>query len=39
MILIFNKIDAYTYVKKERDDLTPITRKLFTRRLKRFLDV
>ena len=25
-ILIFNKIDAFTYVKKDEDDLTPITR-------------
>ena len=25
-ILLFNKIDAYTYVKKEEDDLTPPTR-------------
>lgn len=25
-ILIFNKIDAYTYVKKDEDDLAPITR-------------
>ena len=24
--LVFNKIDAYTYVKKEEDDLTPATR-------------
>jgi GTPase len=26
-ILIFNKIDAFTYVKKDEDDLTPVTRK------------
>ncbi len=26
VFLIFNKIDAYTYVKKEEDDLTPATR-------------
>ena len=25
-ILIFNKIDAFTYVKKDEDDLTPITK-------------
>lgn len=25
-ILVFNKIDAFTYVKKEEDDLTPMTR-------------
>jgi len=25
-ILVFNKIDAYTYVKKDEDDLTEITR-------------
>lgn len=25
-ILIFNKIDAYTYIKKDEDDLTPTTR-------------
>jgi GTP-binding protein HflX len=25
-IVLFNKIDAYTYVKKEEDDLTPISR-------------
>lgn len=25
-IMVFNKIDAFTYVKKEEDDLTPITR-------------
>ena len=24
--LVFNKIDAYTYIKKEEDDLTPATR-------------
>ncbi|MCD7972960.1 MAG: GTPase HflX [Candidatus Azobacteroides sp.] len=26
MIIVFNKIDAYTYVKKEEDDLTPRTK-------------
>jgi GTP-binding protein HflX len=26
VILVFNKIDAYTYVKKDEDDLTEITR-------------
>ena len=25
--LVFNKIDAYTYIKKEEDDLTPATRR------------
>ena len=25
--LVFNKIDAYTYEKKDEDDLTPVTRK------------
>lgn len=25
-ILVFNKIDAYTYIEKEADDLTPMTR-------------
>ena len=26
MILVFNKIDSYTYTKKEQDDLTPVTK-------------
>ena len=26
VLIIFNKIDAYTYVKKDEDDLTPKTR-------------
>ncbi len=26
IILVFNKIDAFTYVKKDEDDLSPITR-------------
>ncbi|MBQ0015456.1 MAG: GTPase HflX [Bacteroidales bacterium] len=26
VIMVFNKIDAYTYVEKEADDLTPITK-------------
>ena len=26
VFLVFNKIDAYTYIKKEEDDLTPATR-------------
>ena len=26
VFLVFNKVDAYTYVKKEEDDLTPSTR-------------
>lgn len=30
VIIIFNKIDAYTYVKKENDDLTPKTLENFT---------
>jgi GTPase len=25
-IVLFNKIDAYTYIKKEEDDLTPLTK-------------
>lgn len=29
-IIVFNKIDAYTYVKKDEDDLTPRTRENFT---------
>ena len=32
MILVFNKIDAYTYVEKAPDDLTPNKGKLNTRR-------
>ena len=24
--LVFNKVDAYTYIEKEEDDLTPATR-------------
>ena len=27
MILVFNKIDAYTFDQKEEDDLTPVTKK------------
>ena len=30
MILIFNKIDAYTYVEKAPDDLTPKTKENLT---------
>ncbi len=26
VFLVFNKVDAYTYVQKEEDDLTPVTR-------------
>ena len=26
VVLVFNKIDAYSYVKKDEDDLTPVTR-------------
>ncbi len=29
-ILVFNKIDAYQYVEKEEDDLSPITKKNYT---------
>lgn len=29
-ILVFNKIDAYTYVKKDEDDLTPMTKENYT---------
>ncbi len=29
-ILVFNKIDAYTYVEKEEDDLTPMTKSNWT---------
>jgi GTP-binding protein HflX len=29
-IVVFNKIDAYTYVKKDEDDLTPVTRENWT---------
>jgi GTP-binding protein HflX len=29
-ILVFNKIDAYTYVKKASDDLTPLTKENLT---------
>jgi len=30
-LLVFNKIDAYTYVEKEEDDLTPVTQENWTR--------
>ena len=30
MILVFNKIDAYTYVQKDEDDLTPRTKENWT---------
>ena len=30
MILVFNKIDAYTYIEKEKDDLTPVTKENFS---------
>ena len=37
--LVFNKVDAYTYVEKEPDDLTPSTReKSFARRPETELD-
>jgi GTP-binding protein HflX len=29
-IMVFNKIDAYTFIKKDEDDLTPITRANWT---------
>ena len=29
-ITVFNKIDAFTYTKKEEDDLTPIERKNYS---------
>jgi len=29
-IMVFNKIDAYTYIEKEADDLTPMTRANWT---------
>lgn len=29
-ILVFNKVDAYTYIQKEEDDLTPMTRENWT---------
>ena len=29
-LLVFNKIDAYTFVEKEEDDLTPVTRENWT---------
>ena len=30
MMILFNKIDAYTYIKKEEDDLTPRTKANWT---------
>ena len=30
MMLVFNKIDAYTYVQKDEDDLTPRTKENWT---------
>ena len=29
-MLVFNKIDAYTWVEKEADDLTPVTKEYYT---------
>ncbi len=29
-IMVFNKIDAYTYIKKDEDDLTPATRENYS---------
>ena len=39
MIMVFNKIDAFAYEKKEEDDLTPESRKYFLRRMDENLDV
>ena len=30
MVIVFNKIDAYTYIKKDDDDLTPLTKEIRT---------
>ncbi|MDP6909399.1 MAG: GTPase HflX [Flavobacteriales bacterium] len=30
IILVFNKIDAYSYIKKDEDDLTPVTKENWT---------
>ncbi|SFD99017.1 GTPase HflX [Thermophagus xiamenensis] len=30
VIMVFNKIDAFTYVQKEEDDLTPVTRENYS---------
>jgi GTP-binding protein HflX len=30
IMLVFNKIDAYTWVEKEEDDLTPLTKENYT---------
>jgi GTP-binding protein HflX len=30
VILVFNKIDAYSYIEKEEDDLTPMTKENWT---------
>ena len=30
MIIVFNKIDAYTYIKKDEDDLTPVEKYNFS---------
>jgi GTP-binding protein HflX len=30
MMMVFNKIDAYTWVEKEADDLTPLTKENYT---------
>ena len=30
VIMVFNKIDAYNYIEKEEDDLTPITKRNYT---------
>ena len=29
MIMVFNKIDAFAYEKKDEDDLTPATKRTF----------
>ena len=30
MMIVFNKIDAYTYIQKDEDDLTPRTKENLT---------
>jgi GTP-binding protein HflX len=30
MVMVFNKVDAFTYTKKEEDDLTPVTRENYS---------
>ena len=39
MIMVFNKIDAFAYEKKDEDDLTPATKKEhFSRRMEKNVD-